>query len=110
MDLFGFSNDVGLLAAIIVLVLLLLSNDVALRLLKGKRWKRIQQWAYPLIVLTIIELTRGMVRLLSNAGVTLQAIAGGLAIPPLLMLTAYAMACRTRRSFSAGLFFWLIPR
>src|ERR1700712_4336620 len=33
-----------------------------------------------LIVLTIIELTRGMVRLLSNAGVTLQAIAGGLAI------------------------------
>ncbi|MGI8588348.1 MAG: Rieske 2Fe-2S domain-containing protein [Chloroflexia bacterium] len=55
LNLFGFSNDVGLLAAVIVFVLLALSNDRALRWLKGKRWKRIQQWTYPLIVLTIIH-------------------------------------------------------
>ncbi len=36
-------------------MLLVLSNDRSLRWLKGKKWKRVQQWTYPLIVLTIIH-------------------------------------------------------
>ena|GEM_PF-434901 len=55
LNLFGLSNDVGLLATVIMVVLLVLSNDRALRWLKGPRWKRIQQWAYPLLVLTILH-------------------------------------------------------
>jgi len=55
LDLFGLSNDIGLLAALIIFVLLVLSNDSSLRWLKGKRWKRIQQWTYPLIVLVIFH-------------------------------------------------------
>ena len=55
LDLFGLSNWVGLLAAVIVLVLLVLSNDWSLRRLKGKRWKGIQRWTYPLIVLAILH-------------------------------------------------------
>jgi sulfoxide reductase heme-binding subunit YedZ len=55
LDLFGLSNDIGLLAAIVIFVLLVLSNDWALRWLKGKRWKRIQQWTYPLAVLAIFH-------------------------------------------------------
>ncbi len=55
LDLFGLSNDIGLLATLIIFVLLVLSNDWSLRWLKGKRWKRIQQWTYPLIVLAIFH-------------------------------------------------------
>lgn len=55
LDLFGLSNYVGLLAAVIILVLLVLSNNRSMRWLKGKRWKRIQQLTYPLIVLTILH-------------------------------------------------------
>lgn len=55
LDLFGLSNYVGLPAAVIILVLLVLSNNRSMRWLKGKRWKRVQQWTYPLIVLTILH-------------------------------------------------------
>jgi methionine sulfoxide reductase heme-binding subunit len=55
LNLFGLSNDVGLLAAVLVFVLLALSNDFSLRRLKGKRWKTIQRWTYPLVALAIIH-------------------------------------------------------
>lgn len=52
-NLFGLSNVLGVLAEIIMLVLLHLSNNLSLRLLKGKRWKFFQRFNYPLFVLTI---------------------------------------------------------
>lgn len=52
-NLFGLSNVLGVLAEIIMLVLLLLSNNLSLRLLKGKRWKFFQRFNYPLFILTV---------------------------------------------------------
>lgn len=52
-DVFGFANYTGLLATIIVVVLLAISNDFSLRRLKAKRWKFLQRFNYALAVLVI---------------------------------------------------------
>lgn len=51
-NLFGFSNDLGLTATFVIVALLLLSNDLSLRLLRGSRWKWLQRSNYILIALT----------------------------------------------------------
>ncbi len=46
-DVFGFSNDTGLLAALVVIALLATSNDYFLcRRWAGRGWKRLQRWNY----------------------------------------------------------------
>jgi sulfoxide reductase heme-binding subunit YedZ len=45
-DVFGLSNHTGLVAALILLVLLATSNDLALRRLGPTRWKGWQRWNY----------------------------------------------------------------
>jgi sulfoxide reductase heme-binding subunit YedZ len=45
-DAFGFANWGGLGAAIVLLVLLAISNDLSLRRLGTTRWKRWQRWNY----------------------------------------------------------------
>ncbi|MEL7233566.1 MAG: hypothetical protein AAGK74_03660, partial [Chloroflexota bacterium] len=50
-SLFGFNNYVGTLASVILVLLLLTSNNLSLIWLKGKRWKAIQRWNYALAVL-----------------------------------------------------------
>ncbi len=45
-DLFGFSNYAGLVAGLLLVILLLLSNDISLKWLGAKRWKNIQRWNY----------------------------------------------------------------
>ena len=45
-DLFGFSNDTGGIAALLVLALLATSNDLSLRALGTPRWKALQRWNY----------------------------------------------------------------
>jgi sulfoxide reductase heme-binding subunit YedZ len=52
-DLFGFGNDTGLLAVLLFLLLLALSNDVSLRRLGTRKWKSLQRWTYAAVVLTI---------------------------------------------------------
>jgi len=54
-DLFGIANYTGLLAGLILLVLLFLSNDLSLRWLKTKRWKAVQRWNYILFLLVLIH-------------------------------------------------------
>ncbi len=54
-DLFGISNYVGLIATVILVVLLVTSNQLSLRWLKGKRWKLIQRFNYPLVILVLIH-------------------------------------------------------
>ena len=83
LDLFGLSNDVGLLAALLVALLLVLSNDLSLRWLRGKRWKQIQRLAYPLLGLTILHTLGYQISNVrdgwyywSLAGVTLVVLAG----------------------------------
>lgn len=49
---FGFSNYVGLLGTVVLIVLLFISNDLSLNKLKGPLWKLIQQSNYVLMALT----------------------------------------------------------
>lgn len=51
-DIFGFSNDTGLIAAIIVLALFATSNDMSLRWLSTPGWKSLQRWNYGCFALT----------------------------------------------------------
>ena len=43
-DLFGIGNDTGLLAALLFLLLLAISNDLSLRHLGTRIWKSLQRW------------------------------------------------------------------
>jgi sulfoxide reductase heme-binding subunit YedZ len=43
---FGFANLVGLGAALLFLMLLVISNDISLRALGIRRWKALQRWTY----------------------------------------------------------------
>jgi methionine sulfoxide reductase heme-binding subunit len=52
-DLFGFSNWTGLAAALVLLLLLAISNDASLRALGTRRWKSWQRWTYWAAVLTV---------------------------------------------------------
>lgn len=45
-DIFGFANDTGLIAALILLALLATSNDAALRKFGTPGWKSLQRWNY----------------------------------------------------------------
>ena len=52
-DLFGFSNWAGLVATLVLLLLLAISNDASLRALGTRRWKSWQRWTYWVAVLTV---------------------------------------------------------
>lgn len=54
-DLFGFGNDTGLIAALLFLLLLALSNDLSLRRLGTRRWKSLQRWTYVAVALTVVH-------------------------------------------------------
>lgn len=43
---FGLANHSGLIVALILLLLLALSNDISLRRLGAARWKSLQRWNY----------------------------------------------------------------
>jgi sulfoxide reductase heme-binding subunit YedZ len=45
-DAFGIANHLGLIAVLIIVVLLVISNNVSLRKLGPRRWKRIQRHIY----------------------------------------------------------------
>jgi sulfoxide reductase heme-binding subunit YedZ len=50
-DTFGFANHTGLIATIILILLLLTSNDLSMRILGAKRWKAVQYTNYLLFAL-----------------------------------------------------------
>ncbi|MBW8012142.1 MAG: hypothetical protein FVQ83_13025 [Chloroflexi bacterium] len=53
LNLFGVSNYIGLLGTIILVILLLMSNDFSMRLLKGPLWKLLQRLNYILFPLVM---------------------------------------------------------
>src|SRR5215213_3216596 len=55
LNLFGVSNDIGLIATLILIALLVTSNNLSLRKLKGKRWKLLQRLNYVLFVLVVLH-------------------------------------------------------
>jgi methionine sulfoxide reductase heme-binding subunit len=54
-DLFGLANYAGLIAALLIVLLLALSNDVSLRRLGRERWKFFQRWNYAVVVLVALH-------------------------------------------------------
>jgi methionine sulfoxide reductase heme-binding subunit len=52
-DLFGIGNHTGLLAALLFLFLLAISNDLSLRRLGARKWKSLQRWTYMAVALTL---------------------------------------------------------
>ena len=51
----GISNNLGLVATFILILLLVLSNNISLKYFKGKRWKFLQRFNYGLVVLAFIH-------------------------------------------------------
>ncbi len=54
-DVFGIANHLGAIAALLLLLLLCLSSNAAIRLLQVKRWKRIQRWVYAAAGMTLLH-------------------------------------------------------
>ncbi|MEO5798622.1 MAG: ferric reductase-like transmembrane domain-containing protein [Gemmatimonadales bacterium] len=54
-DPFGLANHTGLLAALLLLLLALISNDLSLRSLGTARWRWIQRWAYLILAFTLFH-------------------------------------------------------
>jgi sulfoxide reductase heme-binding subunit YedZ len=54
-DMFGFSNDTGLVAGLMLLALLVTSNDASLRKLGQPGWKSLQRWNYVCFGLTVLH-------------------------------------------------------
>ena len=55
LDWFGLTNYMGLVATVILVMLLCLSNNASIRALGGKRWKFLQRWNYVAALLTIFH-------------------------------------------------------
>jgi|ERR1035437_244869 sulfoxide reductase heme-binding subunit YedZ len=55
LDNFGLANYTGLISALIVLLLLIISNDYFLKKLNPNRWKNIQRLSYVMFILIIIH-------------------------------------------------------
>jgi len=56
LNLFGFSNYVGLIATILLVGLLVLSNEMSLRKLRGPRWKLLQRSNYLLFAFVVLHM------------------------------------------------------
>lgn len=54
-DIFGFANHAGLVAVLIVVLLLAISNDFSIKKLGGGRWKNLQRWNYAFFALVLIH-------------------------------------------------------
>lgn len=54
-DLFGAANYTGLIAGVIMLMLLLISNDISMKALRPGKWKRLQQFSYLFFALTLVH-------------------------------------------------------
>ena len=54
-NLNALSNVIGVLAFLIMLVLLVTSNNLSMRYLKGKSWKFVQRFNYPLFIVVVVH-------------------------------------------------------
>lgn len=50
-DAFGFANHTGAICALLIIALLATSNDISLRRLGIRGWKKLQRWNYAIFVL-----------------------------------------------------------
>ncbi|MBI1281888.1 MAG: hypothetical protein GC179_27430 [Anaerolineaceae bacterium] len=92
----GVSNNIGLVATIILVILLVLSNDYFLIKLKGKRWKFLQRFNYGLAVLAFIHTV--LYQQLDNRSSTFVTFTYIFAIALLSIQLAGFFVSRTRRA------------
>ena len=52
---FGLANYTGLVAALLLLLLVAISNDISLRMLGTRKWKSWQRWTYATAFLTVLH-------------------------------------------------------
>lgn len=78
LNLFGISNYLGLLGALVLVFLLVLSNNHFLKKLKGKLWKNMQRFNYLLFTAAVLHTftqqvnnMRGAIMIAAVTGVTL---------------------------------------
>ena len=55
LDAFGITNHLGLIATLILLVLLAISSNVAIRNLGPQLWKTIQRWSYATALFVVVH-------------------------------------------------------
>lgn len=94
-DGMGWANHTGLLALLVMLVLLAISNDIALRRLGPARWKAIQRWNYAAFALVGVHAVAFQIMVRR----TPPAIAVVLAV---LGLTAFIQVAGARRRRASG--------
>lgn len=54
-SLFGWANFLGLAAALLFLLLLVISNDFSFRTLGTRKWKSLQRWTYAAVGLSVVH-------------------------------------------------------
>lgn len=54
-DLFGIANFLGTGAALLILILILISNNAALKRLRSRVWKNLQRLSYPAYLLMVLH-------------------------------------------------------
>ncbi len=52
---FGIANYTGAIAALLIILLIIISNDYSLRKLKASRWKSMQRLSYLMFILVLIH-------------------------------------------------------
>jgi len=92
----GVSNNIGLVATIILVFLLVLSNDYFLIKLKGKRWKFLQRFNYGLAIFAFIHTV--LYQRLDNRSQTFVTFTFIFAIALLCIQIAGFFLYRTRRA------------
>jgi len=92
-DLFGLANHSGLLAGLLLVGLLALSNDLSLRRLGTSRWKALQRWTYVAFVLMVVH---GVL----YQTVEKRALAGWVILLAVAAATAILQIAAARRVFS----------
>ena len=55
LEKFGIANYTGVLAAVLIIILIIISNNYSLRKLKASRWKNLQRLSYLMFILVLIH-------------------------------------------------------
>ncbi len=96
-SLWGWSNHLGLLAVIILILLLALSNDLSMRILRGRRWKFLQRFNYGLFLLVVAH-TLGYQVVVDREHITHVIVLAAL----IAVLSAQAFGYRRTRKYMHG--------
>lgn len=93
LDPFGIANHAGLVATLLLVLLLALSNNASLRALGPARWKSLQRWNYAIALLVVAH--GAVYMFIEKRSLALVAIAAAIAIAAAAMQGA---GWRTTRS------------